>query len=102
MVRKMYAEGNAVLFISCSTNPAGSTWVYKYTSNSTINSSKISFCVYLLHLFMPEVVIMNKSSNYAADIQSSLNISNTDGSFTMAYSNSFLSPYEILPIAQEK
>ena len=26
---------------------------------------------------------------------------NTDGSFTMAYSNSFLSPYEILPIAQE-
>ena len=45
--------------------------------------------------------LMNKSSNYAADIQSSLNISNTDGSFTMAYSNSFLSPYEILPIAQE-
>ena len=27
--------------------------------------------------------------------------SNTDGSFTMAKSNSFLSPYEILPIAQE-
>ena len=27
--------------------------------------------------------------------------SNTDGSFTMANSNSFLSPYEILPIAQE-
>ena len=25
---------------------------------------------------------------------------NTDGSFTMANSNSFLSPYEILPIAQ--
>ena len=34
-------------------------------------------------------------------IQSNLNSSNTDGSFTMAYSNSFLSPYEILPIAQE-
>ena len=34
-------------------------------------------------------------------IQSNLNSSNTDGSFTMAYLNSFLSPYEILPIAQE-
>ena len=27
--------------------------------------------------------------------------SNTDGSFTMVNSNSFLSPYEMLPIAQE-
>ena len=27
--------------------------------------------------------------------------SNFDGSFTMAYSNSFLSPYEIFPITQE-
>ena len=34
-------------------------------------------------------------------VQSNLNSSNTDGSFTMANSNSFLSPYEILPIAQE-
>ena len=34
-------------------------------------------------------------------IQLNLDISNTDGSFTMAYSNSFLSPYEILPIDQE-
>ena len=34
-------------------------------------------------------------------IQSNLSSSNTDGSFTMANSNSFLSPYEILPIAQE-
>ena len=29
------------------------------------------------------------------------NSSNTDGSFTMDNSNSFLSPYEILPIAKE-
>ena len=28
-------------------------------------------------------------------------MSNTDGSFTMANSNSFLSPYEIYPTAQE-
>ena len=34
-------------------------------------------------------------------IQSNLDGSTTDGSFTMANSNSFLSPYEILLIAQE-
>ena len=34
-------------------------------------------------------------------VQSNLNSSNTDGSFTMANSNSFLSPYKILPLAQE-
>ena len=34
-------------------------------------------------------------------VQSNLNSSNTDGSFTMANSNSFLSPYEIYPIDQE-
>ena len=39
---------------------------------------------------------------YLVHIQSNLNSSNTDGSFTMANSNSFLSPYEILPLAQEK
>ena len=35
------------------------------------------------------------------DIQSNFNGSNTDGSITMAYSNSFLSPYGIFPIAKE-
>ena len=35
------------------------------------------------------------------DLQSNLNSSNTDGSFTMANSNPVLSPYEILPLAQE-
>ena len=34
-------------------------------------------------------------------LQSNLDSSNTDGSFTMANSNSFLSTYEVLPIAQE-
>ena len=34
-------------------------------------------------------------------IQSNLDSSNTDGSFTMANLNSFLSPYEVLLIAQE-
>ena len=34
-------------------------------------------------------------------IQLNLHSSNTDGSFTMANSNSVLSPYEILPMDQE-
>ena len=34
-------------------------------------------------------------------IQYNLNGSNTDGSFTVDDSNSFSSPYKILPIAQE-
>ena len=34
-------------------------------------------------------------------LQSNLDGSNTDGSFTMYHSNSFLSPYKILPIVQE-
>ena len=38
---------------------------------------------------------------FRVEIQLNLNSSNTDGSFTMVNSNSFLSPYEILPIAQE-
>ena len=36
------------------------------------------------------------------DIPSNFNSSNTDGPFTMAVSNSVLSPYEILPIEHEK
>ena len=35
------------------------------------------------------------------EVQYNLNGSNTDGSFTMDDSNSFFSPYKILPIAQE-
>ena len=34
-------------------------------------------------------------------LQSNLNSSNTDGSFTIDNSNSFFSPYKILPLAQE-
>ena len=35
------------------------------------------------------------------NLQSNLNSSNTNGSFFMAELNSFLSPYEIHPVAQE-
>ena len=38
---------------------------------------------------------------FDSHIQLNLDSSNTDGLFTMTYSNSFLSPYEILPIDQE-
>ena len=42
-----------------------------------------------------------KVKHFINKIQSNFNGSNTDGSFTMAYSNSFLSLYGIFPIAQE-
>ena len=38
---------------------------------------------------------------FLSSLQSNLDGSNTDGSFTMANSKSFLNPYEILLIAQE-
>ena len=47
-----------------------------------------------------EQIIKNTGLCYLL-IPSNFNGSNTDGSFTMAYSNSFLSPYGIFPIAQE-
>ena len=42
-----------------------------------------------------------KKKKKNTDIQYNLNGSNTDGSFTVDDSNSFFSPYKILPIAQE-
>ena len=46
--------------------------------------------------------ILGKCSYFITKrVQSNINSSNTDGSFTMANSNSFLSPYKILPLAQE-
>ena len=50
------------------------------------------------------IVVKRRSDEFAKFqllIPKNLDGSNTDGSFTMANSNSFLSPYEILPIAQE-
>ena len=43
----------------------------------------------------------SKRTNIFLHIQSNLKSSNIDDSFTMDNSNSFLSPCEILPIAQE-
>ena len=41
------------------------------------------------------------SRNKKEHLQSNLDSSNIDGSFTKANSNSFLSPYKMLPLAQE-
>ena len=51
---------------------------------------------YFVHLLIPVLLYILQHC-----IQANLNSSNTDGSFTMANSNSFLSLYKILPIAQE-
>ena len=47
------------------------------------------------------MAIASKWSSFDKNIQSNLDSSNIDGSFTMANSNSFLSPYEVLLIDQE-
>ena len=52
----------------------------------------VSFWSICLHALMQEPIKIY--------IQWNLNSSNTDGSFTIANSNSFLSPNEILPTAQ--
>ena len=56
--------------------------------------------VYTLHSSHTQRAGLTGFSPFA-QVQSNLNSSNTDGSFTMANSNSFLSPYEVLPIDQE-
>ena len=63
----------------------------------------LSVMVCLVVLVMSVVAAMFYECGFslASILQSNLNSSNTDGSFTMYNSNSFLSPYEILPIAQE-
>ena len=62
--------------------------------------------VYLLNIFVISIEkhlfgYSSKAPKSAVNLQSNLDGSNTDGSFTIANSSSFLSPYEILPIAQE-
>ena len=60
-------------------------------------------------LFDTDAVLVFKMTHYVCNvrrtlkkiIQYNLNGSNTDGSFTVNDSNSFFSPYKILPIAQE-
>ena len=45
--------------------------------------------------------IIGAFAHFIVNIQYNLNGSNTDGSFTVDDSNSFFSPYKILPRAQE-
>ena len=53
------------------------------------------------HKKATERTTMGENLNKISNIQSNLDSSNTDGSFIMANLNSFLSPYVILPLAQE-
>ena len=53
------------------------------------------------HLKEPNSESRFQLGSQYTNVQSNLDSSNTDGSFTMANSNSFLSLYEILLIAQE-
>ena len=46
-------------------------------------------------------VLFRRFAFLKSNIQYNLNGSNPDGSFTLDDSNSFFSPYKILPIAQE-
>ena len=47
------------------------------------------------------IILQNKTVKWICSLQYNLNGSNTDGSFTVDDSNSFFSPYKILPLAQE-
>ena len=51
--------------------------------------------------YLVNILILALSFHIINHIQSNLDSSNTDGSFTMANSNSFLRPYEVFPVAQE-
>ena len=46
-------------------------------------------------------MVIENNTLTITDIQYNLNGSNTDGSFTVDDSNSFFSPYNILPIGQD-
>ena len=52
-----------------------------------------------MHFFQPQTTNISLISQ-KKKIQYNLNGSNPDGSFTVDHSNSFFSPYKILPIAQ--
>ena len=57
---------------------------------------------HLIVTYTRNVIKLNRDTHpEERNLQSNLNSSNTNGSFSMANSNSFSSPYEFLPIAQE-
>ena len=55
----------------------------------------------IIYLVIMQFSYPTEYSGSYRHIQLNPDDSNTDGSFTMANSNLFFSPYEILPIAQE-
>ena len=77
----------------------GLSFIYRnYVHTHDLKSINAHVCGYLCACLSVELCVR---TSFPSHIQSNLNSSNTDGSFTMANSNSFLSPYELLTIAQE-
>ena len=78
-------------------------YVKMLSAENFIQSAKHEFLIFLVLSFYISELDFHKINicRWTNIIQSNLNSSNTDGSFTMANSNSFLSSYEILPLAQE-
>ena len=73
------------------------SWIFRVKAHICLLTLARYMIIQLGFIYLLPCVYLSKQNN----IQSNLDSSNTDGSFTMANSNSFLSPYEILPIAQE-
>ena len=93
-----------LMFVDCSRYHRGSTcgffllWLQITIGSPTLFHCRLLiFCV-LLYCFTDWV----EAPTWTERIQSNLNSSKINGSFTMANSNSFLSPYGILPIAKKQ
>ena len=71
---------------------------------SSIHEKSIDLSLLQMHVMKGHGLVQcyfPRTAQRRNQVQSNLNSSNTDGSFTMANSNSVSSPYEILPIDQE-
>ena len=80
-------------------------WLYRKLTTNGHYLYNLCIFVWVQHIYLlAKQPCCVQTKMYYTDIypiQSNLNSSNTDGSFTMAVSNSFSSPYEMLPIAPE-
>ena len=78
----------------------------KHTYVKTFDRNHLSILLFnskrKLALFISADVYKLQDNRVYLYIQSNFNSSNTDGSFTMARSNLFSSPYGILPTVQKK
>ena len=93
------AVGISLLTIDCSVNFAPGVYIVAWRTRLSEQNLDSLFQCKRMDLFavLPAV----KRIPVLHSLQSNFNSSNTDGSFTMANSNLFLSPYEIPWIDQE-